>query len=286
MTKTWPYSNPYLPVKEKFEAWCNAGQDVKAIVAEAEQWANTNRATSSRELSYQAEATLDIIKAHRAKGGHVVCILGKMVFDLSTPWERGPAHSGMDDWLNHSLESVRGVDSVLLLIKPHPYEARPEIAGHVSQFFTDMIEKPVPPNVLILAHDWFNLYALLPYIDLGVLWNGTSGLELGLHNIPVLMCSDWGPLDYPIGFPSPRDRDEYERMLRDPSMVKMPERYREKCALMLKYTATDEVMIPYDYCARPLTNAPFGPPIWHMSRVRNFIAGGDPYIDAAVRRIM
>jgi hypothetical protein len=286
ITKAWPYSNPYLPMKKKFDAWCKAGQDVPAIMAEAENWIQTNRATANKVLSPAASAMLERIKAHRKGGGAVVCILGKMVFDLSTPWEHGPAHSGIDDWLNHSVEAATGADNVLMLIKPHPYESRPEIAGHVAQFFTDLIETPVPPNVVILAHDWFNLHTLMPYIDLGVLWNGTSGLELGLHEIPVVMCSDWGPIDYPIRFPAPKDRKGYVRMIRNPRSVKTPKHYREKCALLLKYAMTEEVMIPYDYCARPLTNAPFGPPIWYEDQLQAFIEKGDPYVDMAARRVM
>ncbi len=117
------------------------------------------------------------------------------------------------------------------------------------------------------------------------MWNGTSGLELGLREIPVVMCSAWGPIDYPIGFPAPRDRTDYEFMLKNPKAVQIPARYKERCALLLKFTSTDEVMIPYDYAARPLTNAPFGPPYWHMDQVRRFIKEGDPHIDTACSRI-
>lgn len=285
MTRKWPYSNPYLPHTDDFEAWIAKGQDTDAILAEAEKWAATARATSADDMKPVARETYERIIAHRKAGGAVVCVLGKMVFDLSTPYESGPAHEGMLDWLNHTVATARDAPDVLYLIKPHPYESRPEIAGRVEQFFTDMIESTLPTNVLILGHDWFNLYSLFPLIDLGVMWNGTSGLELGLREIPVIMCSDWGPIDYPIGFPVPRDRSDYEYMIKHPKAVILPERYKERCALLLKYTSTDEVMVPYDYAARPLTNAPFGPPYWYMDQVRKFLADGDPHIDYASSRI-
>ena len=285
MTRKWPFSNPYLAHRDDFEAWVAKGQDVAAIVAEAEQWVGTKRATTRSDLVPRARETLDRIESCRAAGGKVVCIFGKVVFDLTTPWEGGPAHSGMDDWLNHSIEAARGAEDVLLLIKPHPYEVRSDIAGLVQKSFTDLIETKLPDNVIVLGHDWFNLHSLIPRLDLGILWNGTSGLELGLKGVPVLMCADWGPIDYPIGFAAPKDRPDYERIIRDPGSVSMPEDYAEKCALLLKFIASDEVMIPYDYCARPLTNKPFGPPIWHMDQVREFIAKGDPFVDFAARKI-
>jgi hypothetical protein len=286
MTRKWPYSNPYLAHKDDFETWMKAGQDVPAIAAEARQWANTNRATARAELLPAAQAALDRIVEHRAGGRPMVCILGKMVFDLSTPWERGPAHTGMDDWMAHSMEVAHEHPNVLFVVKPHPYETRPEIAGNVAQYFTDLIEKPVPSNVILLAHHWFNLHTLIPHIDLGVMWNGTSGLELGLHSVPCIMCSDWGPIDYPIGFPAPVNRDDYARILGDPRSVKLPENFPEKCALLLKYTGSSEVMVPYEYCARPVTNETFGPSYWYMDQVKRFIAEGDPHIDFAIRKIV
>ncbi len=144
MTRKWPYSNPYLPHTADFEAWIAKGQDTNAIIAEAEQWAGTNRATSAAEMQAGARIAFDRITAHKATGGAVVCVLGKMVFDLSTPFESGPAHDGMLDWLNHTIRVARDAPDVLFVVKPHPYESRPEIAGRVEQFFTDMIEVDGP----------------------------------------------------------------------------------------------------------------------------------------------
>lgn len=284
MTRKWPYSNPYLPEQRDFKEWVSRGQDVAKITERAIAWTKSNRATDLKDMIPAARQVMERITAHRAAGNPVVCVLGKMVFDLSTPYERGPAHSGMFDWINHTVEIAARNPHVLYIVKPHPYEARPEIAGNVNQFFTDMIEQPIPPNMIILAHNWFNLHALFPHLDLGVLWNGTSGLELGLHGIPCIICSDWGPIDYPVGLAHPQDRADYERMMGNPKSVIMPADFTEKCALLLEYTASDELMIPYDYSARPITNEPFGPPYWYWDQVNRFIKEGDPNIDRACER--
>lgn len=284
MTRKWPYSNPYLPHGDDFRAWMAKGQDVKRITERAIAWTKTNRATEMQNMIAPAREVYERIIAHRAGGKAVVCILGKMVFDLSTPWEKGPAHEGMYDWLNHNVEIARQNPDILYIVKPHPYESRPEIAGRVAQYFTDMIEQSIPANMIILAHDWFNLHALFPHIDMGVLWNGTSGLELGLHKVPCIICSDWGPVDYPVGLLHPKDRADYEWMMGHPREVKMADDFTEKCALLLEYTASDEVMIPYRYSARPITNEPFGPPYWFWDQVKRFIAEGDPNIDRACEK--
>lgn len=286
MTRKWPYSNPYLPAKVDFDAWVARGQDVKKITERALTWTKSNRATDRATMSASARSAMDRIVAHKQSGRPVVVVLGKMVFDLSTPYERGPAHDGMFDWLNHTVDVARRNPNILYLIKPHPYESRPEIAGRVAQYFTDMIEQVVPDNVVILGHSWFNLHTLFALVDLGVLWNGTSGLELGLHGIPCIICSDWGPIDYPVGLLHPTDRADYERMLSDPRSLTLPEGFVERCALLLEYTASDELMIPYDYAARPLTNEPFGPPYWYMDQVERFFREGDPNIDRAAERFI
>ncbi|MGE3564282.1 MAG: hypothetical protein AB7J73_00050 [Gammaproteobacteria bacterium] len=285
MTRLWPHSNPYLAHREAFERWMSKGQDVAAIMREAQGWVGMNRATD-RPTAAAARAVQERIEAHRARGGAVACLLGKIIFDLSIPWEHGPAHADMKDWLNHSVDAVRGADDVLLLVKPHPHELRSDIAGRVDEYFTDMLNVELPSNVIILGHRWFNLHQILPLIDIGVMWNGTSVLELGVQGKACVMCSDWGPYDYPVGVIAPRDRDDYARMLRDPKSVTLPDGYAERCAMLLKYTASDEVMIPYEYSARPLTNAPFGPPFWRMERVERFIADGDPSLDFAATKFL
>lgn len=93
---------------------------------------------SKRERLPEAKVVLDRIVAHRARGGRVVCVLGKITYDIAIEQEGGPAHADMTDWLNHSIDIVRGHDDVLLLIKPHPYEILPEIANP-TEFFTDLI---------------------------------------------------------------------------------------------------------------------------------------------------
>ena len=88
-------------------------------------------------------------------------------------------HADLKDWLHHSIEAVRGTDT-MLLIKPHPHELNEQIATYLNEYFTDLIDVELPENVVVLGHRWFDIQALKRFVDLGVIYNGTTAIELAL----------------------------------------------------------------------------------------------------------
>jgi hypothetical protein len=270
---------PFLPIKERFEAWL-ANQDHQAILQDSQvhSWIKADRAGVSQTRVTAAANIVRRVESHRAKGGKVICVFGKIVYDLSVPYTGGPAHRDMADWINHTVAAAKNAPNTLVLIKPHPHELRYEIAGRPDQYFLDMIKQPIPPNVILLEHRWFNMRDVIEMIDLGILWNGTTGLELGAAGIPVVVCDDWAIRDYPVGHFTPRNREHYEEIIRNPSNVKMPDTHRLLCAALLKYMSTDEVMRPYQYARRGVTNADVGLPDWRLELVEQYFAQGDMYV--------
>lgn len=278
---------PFLPRADRFRAWYAAnGAVVDSARDEIEEQIRADRAGIGTQLSSQARDALARIKAHRRAGGKVVCAFGKIVYDLAVPYSGGPAHGDIQDYLNHTIEAAAKAPGTLVLIKPHPHELRYEIARNPRQFFTDLIKVPIPDNVLVMGHRWFNVRDLIPLIDLGVLWNGTSCVELAGSGVPVVMCDDWGPRDYPVGFTAPRSREHYEQIIRDPSIVENDPQMRRRCIGLLKYLSTTDVMRPYQYVERGLVNVDVGAPVWRMDDVERYLREGDPYVEALASDFM
>jgi hypothetical protein len=191
----------------------------------------------------------------------------------------------MKDWLNHTIDCVRGSDT-LLLIKPHPHELRNEIATFLTERFLDLIEGEPPDNVATLGHDWFTIQEISEIIDLGAVYNGTTAIELGMLGLPVVLCSDFGPVDYPVGHPLPRDREHYRRMLRFEEPALAGADLQARSVAWLHYLASDEAAIDYRYHARGVTNRRIYPPWWFGDDIERYAREGDPNVRRIAERIV
>ncbi|WFE89359.1 hypothetical protein K1718_24920 [Roseibium porphyridii] len=218
------------------------------------------------------------IREHRAKGGKVIVCYGKVLCDLGVPYDGGPAHRDILDWVNHTIECARKSDA-LVLIKPHPHELRPEIARHLTQTLFDGITVELPDNVILLGHDWFNNSRLKDMMDVAILWNGTSCLEMSVWGLPVVICAHFGMIDYPVELIAPESRADYERMICAPESLKQ---HPDSAGLAIDYLQKmggETVFSPYKYCPRPATNDPVGHYYWMKDDIKKWQGPGDPWVE-------
>ena len=273
---------PFLARREQFDSWLAKGNTYKKHQGEIDEWLNKNR-VNSKELPDEADALMNRLKMAKSEGKKVICLFGKIPFDMAVPYDGGPAHSDMKDWINHTIECAKETDNIFI-IKPHPHELRSEIARIANETLWDLIEHTLPDNVIFLGHGWFNNQDLIPILDMGVLWNGTSSLELGARKIPVVMCAHFGRHDYPVDLIYPKDRVDYKNILCSKEKIELAPDLWEKCALLLKYMSTDEVAVPMEYTRRPATNDPIGPPVWYWDQVERYFREGDKYVSMLADR--
>lgn len=275
-----------FPVPKDFTAWY---EDRKAFgadnLASVEAVTKVRRAArEAPEPPPEALAFKERVRNWKAEGGHVACLFGKVVCDLGAPTDGGPAHANMKDWINHTVESVRG-SNTLLLIKPHPHELRDEIATFLTERLTDLIDGDLPANVIVAHPDWFDLSDITELVDLGVIYNGTTAIELGLVRVPAVLCSNFAPIDYPIGHAVPRDREHYRRLLRFEEEAAVSEDLAERAATWIHYMSGERLAVPYRYHFRPLTNKLEASPHWFEDDIVRYLAEGDPHVAALAERI-
>ncbi len=217
------------------------------------------------------------IREHRLNGGKVVVCYGKVLCDLGVPYDGGPAHRDILDWVNHTIECARKSEA-LVLIKPHPHELRPEIARHLTQTLFEGITADIPDNVILLGHDWFNNSRLKDMMDVAILWNGTSCLEMSVWGLPVVICAHFGVIDYPVNLIAPKSRSDYERMIRCPETLSQDAESAGLAIDYLKKMGGETVFSPYRYCPRPATNDPVGHYFWNEEDIERWQGPGDPWV--------
>lgn len=275
---------PFLARRDQFERWYEEHQHDPAYLESTSKLLTVNRNSATDDQA--AQALTRYLAEQRAQGKKILCAFGKVPVDLGVPYDGGPAHEDMADWLNHTIDICRGRDDVILLIKPHPHELRPEIALDLAQGFTDLIEGELTENIRILGHREINVHALVPYLDLALLYNGSSGLELTAQGIPVMMAAHFGRHDYPVDLLYPESRAQYAAFLTGGDYPLPSEELRKKAAFLIAYMGTKEIAIQNDYSLRPVTNDHVGAPRWREDRIAEFLAHGDPGIRLAAERIV
>ncbi|AKP00206.1 hypothetical protein MALG_05079 (plasmid) [Marinovum algicola DG 898] len=233
----------------------------------------------------EAEAALARIRAWKADGGRVACAFGKVVCDSSVPFDGGPVHDSMQGWLNHCIRAVQD-SRTLLLIKPHPHELNNQIATFLTQYFTDLIETPLGDNAMVLGHRWFDIQDLAEIVDLGLVYNGTTAVEMGLLEIPCLLAGHFAPIDYPIGHPVAETVEAFEAALRFEQPVQAVPDLADRAAVWLDYMASEAFTLPYRYHARPVTNTVMYPPWWIAEDLDRYRTAVDPAVTQLAARAL
>jgi hypothetical protein len=128
--------------------------------------------------------------------------------------ETGKLFENIIDWVLETIDLVKYNQELHLYIKTHPwekYDTSPSSKGIVD--FIHEKYPSLPQNVtLILPEYKISPYQLFPYINLGILFNGTLGLEMLLFNLPVVITgmTPFGGLGFSH---EPDNTIEYKKIL-------------------------------------------------------------------------
>lgn len=284
LTKYPLYRLPFLARPDRFEEWLQQDGLYDRYRADIDHFLNHNRVGRLADNTAHSQYEEILIKAKQA-GRKVIGVYGKILCDMAVPFDGGNGHENIADWLRHTVETAR-MTSNLVVLKPHPHELRPEIARDLNEHWLDLIDDmDIPENVLILPHTGFNNQDLIKYLDLAILWNGTSSLELCAQGVPVVMASYFGKHDYPIDLIYPESRRHYESIMCGIEWERPDQQKMERAALLLKYMGTEEVCVPFKYSHRPITNDPVGVPYWHMNEIEKYLQNGDPHISRLADKV-
>jgi hypothetical protein len=117
-------------------------------------------------------------------------------------------------WVMKTIQLLKDKGNIHVYIKPHPGEVYDSLSS-LKGIREIIYEKyPVlPSNITIIEPEWkVKTYDLFPYIDLGVIFTGTLGLEMMLSGIPVV--STGKTTHFGLGFASePNSESEYLELL-------------------------------------------------------------------------
>ncbi len=109
------------------------------------------------------------------------------------PWDvdltyTNTAFKDVYDWVSHTIKLFLDRPDNQLIIKIHPAEKLFQSENTVLDFIQQNYPN-LPVNISLIPPDTdISPYFLFPYLDVGILYNGTLGLEMLLHDIPVVVA--------------------------------------------------------------------------------------------------
>jgi hypothetical protein len=137
-----------------------------------------------------------------------------------------------------------------------------------------------------MGHRWFDMDDMRHRIDVGLVYNGTTTIELGLMGIPCITASHFAHVDYPIGQVKVESREGYEAYLRGHKEVVPEHDFSTRAAVWLDYMANDNFTQPYRFHARPVTNKVVYPPYWFKSDLKAHALHANPAVSELVGRAL
>ncbi|WP_439437651.1 hypothetical protein [Salinivibrio costicola] len=283
MTKHRECRAGFLAISSRFRRWFSKPENVALAKDRSKVLLNMQRGStlSEKQQNYKSSS---IIEKAKKEGKKIICCFGKMTCDLAVPFDGGNAHSDMKDWINHTVDIAADSDDILLLIKPHPVELVAESALDLQQYFRDLLPDELPENVIFLGHNEFRVTELAPYLDLAILYNGTSSLELTILGVPVMMTSYYGKYDYPIELIYPVNRKQYRDYIAKGEYSDPPMALREEAAGLLCYMGTDDVSLENRVTNRSATNDNIGVPTYNKVEMQQYLDYGCDQINLAALR--
>ncbi len=139
--------------------------------------------------------------------------------------ETASLYDGVIPWVLDTIEILKDRPDCHLYVKPHPaeiYDATTSLRG-IMEYIHERF--PVlPKNVTIIPPPLkIKTYDLFPMIDVGVLFNGTLGLEMLQKGVPVVVAG-LSPYGHLKSAASPQSREEYAKILTGESPAPVPDR--------------------------------------------------------------
>ncbi len=217
--------------------------------------------------NYDLKSSLRLNEAKRN-----IFLFSNLYWDIGLS-ERSSLFQSVIEWVVSTIELVKDNDNVHLYIKPHPAE----IFGAGSlKGMSEIISGKYPDglkNITIIQPELkIKTYDLFPFIDLGVIFTGTLGLEMMLSNIPVVSTGMTSHLG--LGFSvEPNSIEEYTNVLNNKYQVSKIDRDELELFAYFYFIRT---LIPWHLTKQVYADDFNG---FNFKSLDHLIPGMDPHLD-------
>lgn len=196
----------------------------------------------------------------------------------NVPWDHSLLDSNKSfgdvyEWILHSINLFKDKTDLQLIVKIHPSETKVMKSEHTVLDYINEEFPNLPENIKIIPPDTkVSPYALFPYIEKGIVYNGTIGLEMVLNKIPVIVAgiTHYGEKGFTFDAAT---KEEYDKLIF--SEMKLTPK-QQNLSKVYAYFYFLKSFIPYDYIKSNKRTLDFG---WKIKSLEEFKVGNDRYLD-------
>lgn len=108
--------------------------------------------------------------------------------------DKGVVYDNIVDWVLHTVSCFENISDWQLIVKSHPAEINkliPEANERIYKIILDYYNGKLPHNIILIDGDSsLSVYDLFGFIDLGIVYTTTVGLEMCCNGIPVITVAN------------------------------------------------------------------------------------------------
>lgn len=195
----------------------------------------------------------------------------------NVPWDAAvltanTAFKDVYEWILYTIEIFKEKQNHLLIIKIHPSELKFAESKHTLLDFINKNYSILPKNIKILPSETsISPYSLFPFIDIGIVYVGTIGLEMSVNNIPVIVAGDAHYKNKNFTYDISTKKDYSKLLLED--LKPLPD--QQNLAKIYSYYHFIKKFIPRDFI---YANS-FLDIGWNISSLEGFMPGKNKHLD-------
>jgi len=170
-----------------------------------------------------------------------------LAWDVYVEGHESKFFSDVFDWIDKTITLFKSLPQYQLIIKPHPGELIWEKSSQSIREYIKQTYPELPPNITVLPPNVpCTAYDLLTPNAIGMVYNGSLGLDLANLAIPVLVVADIHYKDAGVVYPIDT-LQEYLNLVKNPKPVFAFAKSQQKLAKKYAYYYYYKIMmrIPY-----------------------------------------
>jgi len=197
----------------------------------------------------------------------------------NVPWDASLRYAnkgfnGVHEWIDETIEMFKDKPNYQLLIKIHPSELRVMKSENTVLDYINKHYYKLPDNVKIIPPDTkISPYDLFQHMDIGLVYNGTIGMELSINDVPVVVAgrTHYGEKGFTFDIST---KKEYKDVVFG-NIMKVDEE-KKKLAKIYSYFYLVKSFVPYDFVSMNPKKLKYG---WNIESLEEFSEGKNKYLD-------
>lgn len=200
---------------------------------------NVEQTHTAEELAQRDEIS-KLVEDYKKRGKSVYVLFGQLFYDLAV-FDTSPVFNDLCEWIKKTIQYFKDKDA-LLLLKPHVAELSRAPNETLESFTKEFCH--ITDNVKLLHANSFSLNEVAKFMDCGLIWTSSVGMELTYLGIPGIIAGR--PVYRALDLEYANSTDDYFNKIENWKDIKQTEEQKRQVACYTYYLENMQtVFVPH-----------------------------------------